>query len=73
MYTKKFSIRVKKKKNLLKKFDEKYIFGSNKKIRTIGWKPKLGIKDIFEDICEYYERKKNIKNISAYSIKGKNI
>ena len=54
----KFKIVIKKKKNLIRKFDEKYIFGSNKKIKKIGWKPYLNLKNIFEDVCVFYEKKK---------------
>lgn len=66
----KFSIVTKTKKNLIRKFDEKYIFGSNKKIKKIGWEPKLTIKDIFNDMCEYYEKKKKFKYFNTNSIKG---
>ena len=42
----------------MRKFDEKYIFGSNKKIFKLGWKPKLGIKDILEIYVNFMRRKK---------------
>lgn len=53
----KYKIIVKKKKNLLRKFDEKYIFGSNNKMQKIGWKPDLKISNIFNDMCKYYKQK----------------
>ena len=65
----KFSIVTKTRKNLIRKFDEKYIFGSNKKIKKIGWVPKLTIKKIFNDMCEYYEKQKNFKYFNSNSIK----
>ena len=40
---------LKKDKKLLRTFDEKYILGSNKKIRKIGWTPKKKFKDIVLD------------------------
>ncbi len=49
-------IKIIKDKKLFRKFDEKYIFGSNNKIKKLGWSPKLGMKDIFKDMCEYYEK-----------------
>lgn len=58
MKNKKFKIKVLRDKKLMRKFDERYIFGSNKKIFKLGWEPKLGIKDIFRDICQFYEKKK---------------
>ena len=42
-------------KKLLRKFDEKYIFGSYSKLKKLGWKPLFNTKKIFKDICEYYE------------------
>lgn len=56
---KNLNIMVKKNKKLIRKFDEKYIFGCNKKIKKIGWIPKLKLKDIFDDVCQYYEKKKD--------------
>ena len=54
---KRSKIQILTKKDLFRKFDEKYIFGSNKKLRKLGWKPINNIKRIFIDICEYYEKK----------------
>lgn len=57
---KKFSskkIQIVKDKKLMRKFDEKYIFGSYKKIKKIGWKPVHSTEKIFKDICEYYKKK----------------
>jgi len=55
---KKYRIITNKKKDLIRKFDEKYIFGSNHKIKKIGWEPKLKLSSIFNDMCKYYGKKR---------------
>ena len=55
---KKYRIITNKKKDLIRKFDEKYIFGSNHKIKKIGWEPKLKLSSIFNDMCKYYAKKR---------------
>lgn len=41
---------IKKNKNLLRKYDEKFIQGNNNKIRKLGWSPKKNLRDIVKDI-----------------------
>ena len=64
----KHKVNIKENFKLKRNFDEKYIFGSNAKIKKIGWKPILKIENIFHDICKHYETiKKN--NYNLYSNK----
>lgn len=52
LYYKKINIRV--TKNLYRKFDEKFILSSNKKIKSLNWKLNKSVKDIIKDMVNYY-------------------
>lgn len=42
---------------LTRKFDEKYIFGSNQKLKKLGWKPSSNFERIFSDMLDFYQKK----------------
>ena len=50
-------IKIVEDRNLIRKFDEKYIFGDNKKIKKLGWKASMGFKKIWSDIFDFYQNK----------------
>lgn len=52
LYNTKINIRINKR--LYRKFDERFILSSNKKIRSLNWKPNKSIKDIIKDMVSYY-------------------
>ena len=52
-YKKKIVVNINKK--LFRKFDEKFISSDNKKILKLGWKPKKNIKNIINDMIEFYK------------------
>jgi nucleoside-diphosphate-sugar epimerase len=52
LYNTKINIRI--NKSLYRKFDERFILSSNKKIRSLNWKPNKSVKDIIKDMVSYY-------------------
>lgn len=52
LYNKK--INIKKNKSLYRKFDERFILSSNKKIKSLNWKLNKSVKDIIKDMVSYY-------------------
>ena len=52
LYNTKINIRI--NKSLYRKFDERFILSSNKKIRSLNWKLNKSVKDIIKDMVSYY-------------------
>jgi GDP-4-dehydro-6-deoxy-D-mannose reductase len=51
------TLQVVQDKKLIRKFDEKYIFGSNQKLRKLGWQPSNNFEKIFRDMLVFYQKK----------------
>ncbi len=50
------TVHIRKDKKLSRKYDEKYIFGSNQKLKKIGWKPYGSFEKIFTDMLDFYKK-----------------
>jgi GDP-D-mannose dehydratase len=51
------TVHVVQDQKLIRKFDEKYIFGSNQKLKRLGWKPSSNFESIFKDMLDFYQKK----------------
>ena len=45
---------IKRNKNLIRKFDEKFICSDNNKVKSLNWKPKKNVEDIIKDMVSHY-------------------